>query len=331
MKTPHFVVRRALLGVWALCCCALSVPAVAQDAWPSRPVKLVVPGGAGSGTDLVARVFAESLGTTFKQPFIVDNKAGANGMLGSQTAAKSAPDGYTLLFTYAAAHVVNQSLYDKAGYDGAKDFAAIAQIGSGGNFLVVPASFPATDLKSFIAHVKSRPVDELAYGSWGIGSGGHLSMEALNQQAGIRMRHVPYKSTAAANQDLLAGHIQVAFSATASALPLIQAGKLKALAVSGPNRVALMPEIATMTEQGVKFDVAAWYGVFAPAGTPRSIVDRVNKEINRIIADPANAERWKTMGFSVMPLRTPDEFAKQVREDIRDWGDVVRKGNIKAE
>jgi len=327
---------RARLSACALMCAAMacgmvSIPAHAQDAWPSRPVKLIVPGGPGSGTDIVARVFAESFSTTFKQPFIVDNKAGANGMLGSQMAAKAAPDGYNLLFTYAAAHVVNQSLYDKAGYDGAKDFAAIAQIGAGGNFLVVPAAFPANDLKSFIAYVKTRPADELAYGSWGIGSGGHLSMEALNQQAGLRMRHVPYKSTAAANQDLLAGHIQVAFSATASALPLIQAGRLKALAISGPHRVTLMPEIATMTEQGVSFDVAAWYGVFAPVGTPRTIVDRMNREINRIIADPANAERWKTMGFSVMPLRTPDEFAKQVRDDIRDWGDVVRKGNIKAE
>ena len=331
MTTRHFPHRRALLGAAFASCVMAPGPAMAQDAWPNRPVKLIVPGGAGSGTDIVARVFAESFSTTFKQPFIVDNRAGANGMLGSQMAAKAPADGYTLLFTYAAAQVVNQSLYEKAGYDGAKDFAAIAQIGSGGNYLVVPAAFPANDLKSFIAHVKSRPTDELAYGSWGIGSGGHLSMEALNQQAGIRMRHVPYKSTAAANQDLLAGHIQVAFSATASALPLIQAGRLKALAVSGPHRVPLTPEVATMSEQGVKFDVAAWYGVFAPAGTPRAVVDRMNREINRIIADPANAERWKTMGFSQMPLRTPEEFAKQVREDIRDWGDVVRKGDIKPE
>jgi tripartite-type tricarboxylate transporter receptor subunit TctC len=324
--------RRRLATFIALAPAALApVAAAAQEAWPARPVKLIVPGGPGSGTDIVARVFAEALGTAFRQPFIVENRAGANGMLGSQAAAKAAPDGYTLLFTYAAAQVVNQSLYPKAGYDGAKDFAAIAQIGAGGNFLVVPAEFPAKDLKEFVAHVRSRPADELAYGSWGAGSGGHLSMEALAQQAGLKMRHVPYKTSAASNQDLIAGHIQVAFSATASALPLIQAGRLKALAISGTHRVPAMPEVPTMTEQGVPFDLNAWYGLFAPAGTPRPILEQLNREVNRVIADPANAERWRKMGFSEMPLRTPDSFGEQVRNDVRAWGDIVRKGNIKVD
>jgi len=319
--------RRRLAALFVLA----PVAARAQEAWPARPVRLIVPGGPGSGTDIVARVFAEALGAAFGQPFIVENRAGANGMLGSQAGAKAAPDGYTLLFTYAAAHVVNQSLYPKAGYDGAKDFAAIAQIGAGGNFLVVPASFPGSDLNAFIAYVRSRPPEALAYGSWGAGSGGHLSMEALAQHAGLKMRHVPYKTSAASNQDLVAGHIQAAFSATASALPLIQAGRLKALAISGTHRVPAMPEVPTMTEQGVPFDLNAWYGLFAPAGTPRPILEQLNREVNRVIAAPANAERWQKLGFAQMPLRTPEAFAEQVRADVQAWGDIVRKGDIRIE
>jgi tripartite-type tricarboxylate transporter receptor subunit TctC len=156
-------------------------------------------------------------------------------------------------------------------------------------------------------------------------------MEALAQHAGLKMRHVPYKTSAASNQDLIAGHIQVAFSATASSLPLIQAGRLKALAISGTHRVPAMPEVPTMTEQGVPFDLNAWYGLFAPVGTPRPIVEQLNREVNRVIAEPSNAERWQKMGFAEMPLRTPDAFAEQVRTDVQAWGDIVRKGGIKVD
>ena len=323
--------RRRVAAIAALTPLLAPLGARAQDAWPTRPVKLIVPGGPGSGTDIVSRVFAEMLGQAFGQPFVVENRPGANGMLGTQAAKAAPPDGYTLLFTYAAAHVVNQSLFPKAGYDGAKDFEAIAQIGAGGNFLVVPASFPADDLPGFVAYVKSRPPNELAYGSWGPGSGGHLSMVALEQRTGIRLRHVPYKTAAASNQDIIAGHIQTGFSATAAALPLIQGGRLKALAISGTSRVDALPAVKTMTEQGVPFDVDAWYGVFAPKGTPRPIVERVNREIVRQVGAPANADRWRKLGFSKMPLRTADEFAAQVRKDVADWGEVVRAGNVKVD
>ncbi|MFN5512024.1 MAG: Bug family tripartite tricarboxylate transporter substrate binding protein [Burkholderiales bacterium] len=307
------------------------VQAQTQANWPTRPVKLIVPGGPGSGTDVVSRVFAELLGQAFKQPFVVDNRAGANGMLGSQIAKAAAPDGYTLLFTYAAAQVVNQTLYDKAGYDGARDFEAIAQIGGGGNLLVVRSDVPANNLQEFIAWARRQPEGSIAYGSWGVGSGGHLSMEALCQATGLKMRHVPYKTAAASNQDIIAGHIQAGFAATAASLPHIQAGRLKAVAISGTVRVPALPQVATMTEQGVKFDVNAWYGVFAPKGTPRPIIEAVNREVNRLVGAPEQAERWKTLGFAHMPQRTPEEFAQQVQADIRDWGDVVRKGNIKPE
>lgn len=305
--------------------------AFAQAPWPNKPVKVIVSGAAGSGTDIAARVVTEPLSRAFGQPFVIDNRPGANGIIGTDAVAKAPNDGYTLLFTYAAAQVVNQTLYEKVPYDGAKDFAAIAQIGAGGNLLVVSPSMPVNNLKEFIAYVKAKPADALSYGSWGNGSGGHLSMEALKQQAGLTMQHVPYKSTAAANTDLIGGQIQVAFSAMASGLSLVQSGKLKAIAVSGPYRVPQLPEVKTMTEQGVVFDLTAWYGMFAPAGTPQAIVNAVNREIVRMIAAPENAERWKVLGFSEMPLKTPEQFADTVKRDIKDWGAIVKSGNIKVD
>ena len=303
----------------------------AQAPWPSKPVRVVVAGAAGSGTDIVARAFTDSLTKAFGQPFVVDNKAGANGLIGSDAVAKAPNDGYTILITYAAAHVVNPVLLEKMPYDVTKDFAAIAQIGAGGNFLVVPAAMPVKDLKDLVAYVKSRPADELSYGSWGNGSGGHLSMEALKQQAGLKVKHIPYKSVAAANSDLVAGHIQMGFSATASALPLIQSGKLKAVAISGTFRSKQMPEVKTMTEQGVTFDLNAYYAVFAPAGTPAAIINSLNKEIMKLIAAPEMAERWNTLGFSEMPANTPAQFTEQVKRDLREYSAIIKAGNIKAD
>ena len=306
-------------------------PATAQAPWPSKPVKVIVAGAPGSGTDIVARSFTDSLSKTFGQPFVIDNRAGANGLIGTDAVAKAPNDGYTILFTYAAAHVVNPVLLEKMPYDVNKDFSAIAQIGAGGNFLIVPAAMPVKDLKELVAYVKAKPADELSYGSWGNGSGGHLSMEALKQQAGLKVKHIPYKSTAAANTDLVAGHIQMAFSATASALPLIQSGKVKAIAISGTFRSKQMPDIKTMTEQGVPFDLNAYYAVFAPAGTPSAVITALNKEINRLIAAPEMAERWNTLGFSEMPIKTPDQFADQVKRDLRDYAVIIKTGNIKAD
>lgn len=303
----------------------------AQVPWPNKPIRFIVSGAAGSGTDLVARTFTDAMAKTFGQPIIVDNKPGANGLIATEAAATAPNDGYHFLFTYAAAHVVNPVLLSKVPYDVHKDFTAVAQIGAGGNFLVVPAALPLKDLKDLVAYVKTKPADTLSYGSWGDGSGGHLSMEALKQQTGLQIKHIPYKSVAASNADLVAGHIDVAFSATATALPLISSGKLKALAISGTYRSKQMPDVKTMSEQGVKFELNAWYAVFAPAGTPPAIVQAVNKEINRLVAAPEMAKRWDTLGFSEMPIKTAEQFGEQVKSDLRDWGAIVKAGNIKVD
>jgi tripartite-type tricarboxylate transporter receptor subunit TctC len=303
----------------------------AQASWPNKPVRVVVASAAGGTVDIIARVFTDAFAKAFGQPFVVDNKVGANGLIASDAVAKAPGDGYTILFSYAAAHVVNPVLLDKVPYDVNKDFIPVAQIGAVGNLLVVPQAMPVKDLNEFIAYVKARPADELAYGSWGNGSGGHLSMEALKQQAGLQMRHVPYKSSAAANGDLVAGHVQVGFSPILNGIPLIKAGKLKALAVSGTSDLCVMPEVKTMSKQGVKFDLNAWYGVFVPAGTPKVIVNKLNQEINRVIAMPEMAERWKSLSFCEMPIKTPEQFAELVNTDLREWGAIVKSGNIKVD
>ncbi len=305
---------------------------LAHAEWPDKPVKVIVPGGAGSATDTAARLVTDALTKAFGQPFIVENKPGANGMIGTAEAAKAANDGYTFLFTYAAAQVVNQSLYSNVKYDGAKDFAAIVQIGAGGNMLVVPNDLPVNDLKEFIAYVKSKPANSLSYGSWGNGSGGHLSMEALKQQTGLQIQHVPYKNSAAVNTDLIGGQIPVAFTAMGSALPLVLGGKMKAIAVSGPYRVPQLPNVRTMTEQGVKFDLVAWFGMFAPAGTPKPIIDKINKDVIRQLTEPESRERFvKTLGLAEMPIKTPEQFAQTVKDDIREWGAIVKSANIKID
>jgi tripartite-type tricarboxylate transporter receptor subunit TctC len=299
--------------------------------WPNRPVKIVVPGTGGSGPDVMARIFTDALSKTFGQPFIVDNKAGANGVIASEAVAQAPRDGHTLLLTYAGAHVVNQFIVDKISYDVTKDFAAIAQIGAAGTLLMVRQEMPVKDLKEFVAHVRSKPSDSMTFGSWGVGSGGHLNMEALAQQAGLKMRHVPYKSAPAAMTDLLGGHIDASFAVASTALPHIKSGKLKALAISGPYRSPSTPDVRTMTEQGIKMDLVAWYGLFAPAGTPPEIVSALGREVNRIIAAPENAERWRQLGFAEMPIRTPEQFTALVNQDLKEWGAVVRSANIKAE
>ena len=307
-------------------------PALAQGAWPNKPVKVIVAGGAGSGTDTAARLATEGLTKAFGQPFVIENKPGANGMIGTEEAAKAANDGYTLLFTYAAAQVVNQSLYPNVKYDGAKDFEAIVQIGAGGNMLVVPKDSPINNMKEFIAFVKSKPANSLSYGSWGNGSGGHLSMEALKLQTGLQIQHVPYKNSAAVNTDLIGGQIPVAFTSMGSALPLVLGGKMKAIAISGPYHVPQLPNVQTMTEQGVKYDMVAWYGMFAPAGTPKAIVDKINKEIIRELTVPETREKFsKALGLSELPLKTPEQFAQSVKDDVREYGVVIKAGNIKIE
>ncbi len=322
-----WIKRLALLAA-GLTACTL---AAAQAPWPNKPVRVIVSGAAGGAMDLVARIFSEPMSKTFGQPFVIDNKPGANGVIATDALAKSPNDGHTILFTYAAAQVINPLIMDKVPYNPQKDFAPVAQIGSGGNLLVVSPSVPVKNLQEFIVYIKSKPANALAYASWGEGSGGHLTMEALLQRAGgLKMRHVPYKSTPAIVTDLLGGHIQISFLGIATGVPLVQSGKLRALAVSGPHHIAQLPDVQTMTEQGIPFDMDSWYAAIAPGGTPPAIVDRLNKELNRLMAAPEMAEQVKKIGFEVFPANTPAQFAKTIERDTREWGLIIKAAGIKA-
>jgi tripartite-type tricarboxylate transporter receptor subunit TctC len=249
--TRTSLIRPALAALAAL---ALAGTAAAQGAagYPDKPVTLVVPTAAAGGTDTIARMFADVLGKALKQSFVVDNRPGANGILGVDYVAKSPGDGYRLLFTYAATMAVNPSLYKKLPYDPVKDFAPVAQIGRGGNLLLVRKDLPVNSIKEFVAYVKAHP-DKLSYCSWGNGSGGHLAMESLKKQAGLVMTHVPYKGSGPCVQDLMGGQVDAGFADISSTVEIVRSGRVRALAYSGPGRVPMLPDVPTMTESGYPF------------------------------------------------------------------------------
>jgi tripartite-type tricarboxylate transporter receptor subunit TctC len=299
----------------------------AQAAYPERPIAFIVPTAPAGGTDTIARIFADGLSKELGQPVIIENKPGANGIVGVDTGARSAPDGYRLLFTYAATMVVNPHLYKKLPFDPVKDFEPIVQLGRGGNLLLVNVDMPVKTLKEFVDYVKARP-GQISYCSWGTGSGGHLAMESLAKQAKLTMTHVPYKGSMPCVQDLIGGQVQAAFADTSSTMELIRAGRVRVLAHSGFARLAQLPDVASMTEQGYPFKTYAWYGLLAPAKTPRAIVDTVNKAMNRVMADPQVRKRLAELNMTDMPPSTPEQFAATIQKDLTDWGALVKELDI---
>jgi tripartite-type tricarboxylate transporter receptor subunit TctC len=325
----RFPTRRTCLA-WAVGA-GLAPLAHSQSAgWPSRPVRVVVPSPPGGPSDVFARLVTEQMSKTFGQPFVVDNKAGANGMIGNDMVAKASPDGQTLLFTYAAAVAINHALLPKMPYDALKDLQPIAQIGASGTLLVVTADFPANNVREFVEHVRANP-DKYDYASWGQGSGGHLSMEALNTQAGLKIRHVPYRGIPQILTDLQGGVIKVAFVDAFTSLPHIRSGKIKPIVLSGTRRGPALPEVPTLSEAGYKFDVDAWFGLFAPSGTPAAVVRRLNEETNRILLMPEIRSRFTALNMPDAPIKTVDQFAQTVRDDIQAWSGVIKAANVKPE
>lgn len=320
-----------VMQVFALAALLAGAGAAPAADWPAeRPIRMVVPTPPGGGSDIFARVIADKLGKALGQSIVVDNRSGANGLIGQTAVAKAPGDGYTILFTYAAAIAVNPSLQASMPYDTLKELKPVAQIGAGGNYLIVTSTVPAKDVKSFIEWAKAQP-NPVNYGSWGIGSGGHLTMEAIKMQTGIKLNHVPYRGTGPLVADLLGGTVNVAIADTVSTLPHIKSGKFKALAISGTRRAPLTPEVPMLSEQGIKFNTDSWYGVFVPAATPDAIVKRLNAEINRTLKLPEMQERFLQMNMGESQPKTPEEFADTVRHDLQVWGDIVRTNHIKPE
>jgi tripartite-type tricarboxylate transporter receptor subunit TctC len=324
MKRRHFVTTALALALLA------PFATQAQDAWPSKPITIVAPFAAGGTSDVLARVIAERLSAALKQPVVVDNKAGAGGIIGADAVAKARPDGYTFLLGTIATHAINPALMPKMPYDAAKDFAPVILLGSISNVLVVGADQPYKSVKDLIAAAKAKP-GEIATAAAGQGSSQHMSAEAFKLLTGANLNVINYKGSAPAIQDLIGGHVPTAFDTVTVAAPHIKGGKIRALAVTSAKRTKVLPDVPTMQEAGVaNFDVASWQALYAPAGTPPAIVNRMNAEIEKIIATPDVAAKMDGLGLEHSP-NTPPQFAEFNRNELAKWAKIVKDGNIKVE
>jgi tripartite-type tricarboxylate transporter receptor subunit TctC len=319
--------RALLLGLSAL---PLARPALAQGAWPARPVRVIVPFAPAGATDILGRLTATELGNALGQSFVVENRAGAGGNIGSDLVAKSPPDGYTLLFGAAGNIGINPSLFANIPYDPARDLAPISLIAEVTNILVVHPSVNARSVEELIALGRATP-GGLVYASSGNGSTIHLSAELFASMTRLPMTHVPYRGSGPAMADLLAGRVALMFDNLPSALPHVREGRLRALAVTAARRSPVLPDLPTIAEAGVPgYEATSWFGLFAPAGTPREIVDRMAREMAAFARRPEVAERIRALGAEPI-TNTPAEFAAMVRTEIDKWGAVVRASGARAD
>ena len=310
--------------------CAFTFSAACAQPYPVKPVRLVVTYTAGGPADIAARALAQKLAEMWGQQVVVDNRAGAGGIIGTELVAKAAPDGYTLLHGTAAGLIINPLLVKKLPYDTFRDFAPVSMVVIVPQLLVTHPTLPATTLKELIALAKARP-GALNYASVGIGSPNHLGMELLKSMAGIDMVHVPYKGATPAMADLIAGQVQLAFNGMASVLPQIASGKMKAIAIGSARRSPAAPDVPTVAEAGLPgFEYVAWNGNFAPAGTPAALVNRLSADIRKALAAPDVVQRLASLG-SEPGGNTPAEFAAYVKADHARWARVVQTVGLKAE
>src|SRR3954467_13898016 len=313
----------------ALVLCSIFVSAAgAQEAYPSRPVRFILPFPPGGGTDILGRLIAERLSASLGQPVVTENRGGAGGNVGAEAAAHSAPDGYTLVLV-APSLAISPTLYAKLNYDPVKDFAPIALVAQVPNVMITHPSVPVTTLGEFIAYARANP-GKLNFGSGGSGTSNHLAGELLNLRTGAGLIHVPYKGVNLAMNGVLAGEVHLVFLGVPVPAPHIKAGRLRALAVLGRERSPLIPEVPTAAEAGLAdFDVTTWYGVLAPAGTPRPIIQRLNAELTKMMQAPEIKERLAALGTDPL-TSTPDEFGAYIKQEIAKWGDVIRKAGLHA-
>jgi tripartite-type tricarboxylate transporter receptor subunit TctC len=295
--------------------------------WPNRPITMYLPASAGSGTDILCRDLAQRLGDALKQPVVVDNKPGASGVLGTQAAVRAAPDGYSLLYTNGTNTVMAPALLKTLPYDVVRDLAPVAQTVVGGVILLVNPELPVHSLQELIDLVKANP-GKYSYGSWAVGSSGHLTMEWLKRQTGMQISHIPYKQVTQELTELVTGVLKIGWVDPTSPLPFIQAGRLRPIAVTGSKRLPRTPDVPTTGEQGYPFDAVGWFGVFAPAGTPKPIIARLNEEIQRIQADPQVIARFTALNVTPSSAHTPEQFGAIVANDLQTWKKIVTDAGI---
>lgn len=328
----HFTIsrRQILMGAAALGMSASYSMRVAAQTYPSQNILLVVPFTPGGSTDILARLLGQRLEGALKYPVIVESRPGAGGSVGVGSVARAAADGHTLVMGHIGTFAVNPALYPKLPYDPVKSFEPVSGIANVHNMLVVHPDVPAKTLQELIDYAKQNP-GKLNYASGGIGSAAHIAMVALADRTGITMTHVPYRGTAPAVTDLLGGRVQLTFTGAPNLLQHVEAGTMRALAVSGSSRLKSAPTVPTVAESGFPgFEASQWYGILVPAGTPKAIVDRLNTEIRTAMAAPEIAERLSLEGAEVW-TNTPDEFRAHIAKEMMRWGDLVRRTGIKPE
>ena len=316
----------------ALCAfAAYAQPAVPPPAaYPAKPIRLVVPFPPAGPTDVVARLVGQKLAERWHQQVVVENRAGAGGTIGAELVARTAPDGYTLLMGSTANMAVNVTLYAKLSYDPLKDFVPVNLAAITPNLMVVNPSLPVTNVREFIALAKTKP-GSINYASGGSGTPSHLAAELFKTMAGMQMSHIPYKGSIPALTDVMGGQVTLMFDSMPSALPLVKSGRLKALAQTGAKRSASVPDLPTIGESGLPgYEVAGWFGLFAPAGTPRDIVMKLSNEITLVLNLPDVKERYALLGAEPGP-GNPAEFAKFLASEITKWAKVIRDSGAKSE
>jgi tripartite-type tricarboxylate transporter receptor subunit TctC len=320
--------RRAISAVM-VCLASLSpLAGVAQDAWPNKPIRLISPFPPGGGTDAFARPLAAKLTQQLGQSVIIENRGGAGGTIGADIAAKSAPDGYTFLVG-AVHHTVAVTAYKKLAYDLERDLAPITRVGFVPDVVVAGPKSKATDLKDFIRISKANP-GKLDYGSSGNGTTRHLAGEIFNSMTGTSLVHVPYKGSGPAMTALLSGEVDVVFEGLGSASPQIRAGKIRALAVTSDKRSPAFPDVPTMKELGIPFESLSWYGLWAPAGTPQEIIQKMHAEVAKALHSPELMKVWESQG-ATPGGESPEQFAAFIKTEIQKWGEAVRKSGVKMD
>ena len=305
--------------------------ALAQ-AWPAQPVRMVIPWPPGGGNDILGRMLAEALSPALGQPVVVDNRGGANGLIGAEAVAKAAPDGYTIMFHSVTTHLINPAFYAKVPYDTVGDFAPVALIGEAAHVLVANPGFSAKSVPELIAAAKKEP-GKISYASFGNGSSSHLSGALFNTLLGVNLTHVAYKGSGPALNDTMGGHIPLFFATVAAALPHIKSGKVRALAVTTATRSRMLPDVPTVDEAaGTRgYETSVMYGVWAPAQTPQAVVNRLNTEIVKAARLPALADKLAAQGIEAAKPHTPADMAAYIREQAPKWAKLVRDSGAKAD
>ena len=320
--------RNILIATLGIVGTLLSTPSMAQ-AYPSKPIKLIIPFPAGGATDIVGRVVAQQLGVELGQTVVVDNRAGAAGVIGSESVARAAPDGYTILLSTSSTHTIGPILNPKIPYSPIKDFTPIMYLAASPQVVVVPLSSPAKTMPELIDYIKKNP-GKLNFGSAGTGGIPHLSTERFLAMTGTKMTHVPYKGTALAMPDLMAGRLDLMFDSISVSLPHIRDGKVRALAVTSPKPSSVAPDIPALSQFVPGYETLTWFGVFGPAGLPPAIQDKLNQALNKAIQNPALLAQFAKLGFDAAG-GTPAEFAKKMADETVMWRKVITDGNITIE